>query len=682
MSTPAVLRLALAAVLAFALIAPTQSAHAVWTVSAGKITDNLNAVTFVDDVVFAAGEAGTILRSADAGATWDRVNSMPGHAITGMDFADNQNGWTVTRAGGVFRTSDGGQTWSLISNDLAGPLYVDEQMHGLRVLSSSAVVVVGGAQETQPAIWTSSTGAGIWGMPHLAGSYDPPSDAPPFPRDGLGFFYGIDAVSPTRAWAVGHDFSRIPNRAIVWRLDGGNWTEQSFSGETGAFFDVSFADADAGVAVGAAGRIRSTSDGGALWTARTSGTSVALRAVSIARGASSGWAVGNAGTILRTTDSGVTWVAQASGSSVHLRDVVAMDATRGVAVGDGGLIVRTTDGGMTWSAPAPPPAPVRVRVDGVNRFETALAAARLLYPASKPMPPGPDGRRTVIIASGADWPDALAASGLGGAHRSPVLLTLPNKLPAEVAEYIGGIQADRAIIVGGKGVVSEAVRAELASIVGGLPNVRRIGGGDRYATAHLIAGSTVSVTGRQAWDGTAFVATGGDFPDALAAAPLAARRGYPIYLAHPQGIDSTVLDAMVRTGVRRVFLLGATGAVSPATESRLRQRGITIAGRWGGTDRFETGRVIAERSLEHGLGVQDMALATGRDFPDAIAGGVVQGLTGSVLLLTESGALHDQTRHFLASNAGRIESIRFVGGTSVLSERVRDSAISAGTVQP
>ncbi len=142
MNLPAIVRLVLAVVLAFALVPPMPAAHAVWTIDAGKITVNLNAVAVADDVIFAAGEAGTILRSTDAGATWDRVNSATGHTITGIDFADSQNGWAVTLAGAVFRTTDGGQSWSLISNDLAGLFYVAEQMHGISALSTSVVAVV------------------------------------------------------------------------------------------------------------------------------------------------------------------------------------------------------------------------------------------------------------------------------------------------------------------------------------------------------------------------------------------------------------------------------------------------------------------------------------------------------------------------------------------------------------
>ncbi|MCL5887678.1 MAG: cell wall-binding repeat-containing protein [Actinobacteria bacterium] len=55
----------------------------------------------------------------------------------------------------------------------------------------------------------------------------------------------------------------------------------------------------------------------------------------------------------------------------------------------------------------------------------------------------------------------------------------------------------------------------------GNTNVERIKGDDRYKTADAVAARVIEVKGG-AFDGTAFVATGANFPDALAAAPLAA----------------------------------------------------------------------------------------------------------------------------------------------------------------
>jgi photosystem II stability/assembly factor-like uncharacterized protein len=60
--------------------------------------------------------------------------------------------------------------------------------------------------------------------------------------------------------------------------------------------------------------------------------------------------VGILGGIFNTTDGGATWTAQTSGTSVTLQDVDFVDATTGWAVGDDGEILNTTDGGATWVA--------------------------------------------------------------------------------------------------------------------------------------------------------------------------------------------------------------------------------------------------------------------------------------------------------------------------------------------
>ncbi len=313
-----------------------------------------------------------------------------------------------------------------------------------------------------------------------------------------------------------------------------------------------------------------------------------------------------------------------------------------------------------------------VPVEGKDRYATAIAAADIVYPGI--MPSGPDGNRTVVLASGENWPDALAASGLAGAHRAPLLLTKSTSLPTTVAQKIASLGANRVIIVGGTAAVSDAVATAAGQAVGGASRVSRIAGSHRYATANAIAAATVAVPGRTAWDGTAFVATGDNFPDALAVAPLAADKGYPLYLAAPTGISDATLAAMKAAGVKRVYLLGGTAAVSPLTESRIAGTGISVAGRWAGSDRFATGRVIAENSLNSGLTAREVALATGRNFPDALAGGVMQGLTGSIMVLTESTRLHAQAEAVLAANVSSIHEIRFVGGLSALAQDVRDRA--------
>ena len=66
-----------------------------------------------------------------------------------------------------------------------------------------------------------------------------------------------------------------------------------------------------------------------------------------------GLAVGRDGTILRTTDGGATWTIRASGSPSHLMGVALLPDLTAVAVGYGGVSLRSDDAGLTWSNSGP-----------------------------------------------------------------------------------------------------------------------------------------------------------------------------------------------------------------------------------------------------------------------------------------------------------------------------------------
>jgi len=64
--------------------------------------------------VFAVGERGTILHSADSGQTWDRAEVPAGTVatLTGLSFAaDGRHGWAVGHDALILATADGGKTW-------------------------------------------------------------------------------------------------------------------------------------------------------------------------------------------------------------------------------------------------------------------------------------------------------------------------------------------------------------------------------------------------------------------------------------------------------------------------------------------------------------------------------------------------------------------------------------------
>jgi putative cell wall-binding protein len=319
-----------------------------------------------------------------------------------------------------------------------------------------------------------------------------------------------------------------------------------------------------------------------------------------------------------------------------------------------------------------PPPPDDSPTPGDDRYGTSVGISEKAFPTG--LETDPEGYKTVVIATGVNWPDALGGASLAGALGSPMLLTQPNDLPADVANEVVRLGADRAIIIGGAAAVAAGVEADLAAL--GITEVERIAGATRYQTANLVAARTVGILG-DAYDGRALVATGRNFPDALAASPLAAAAGWPLFLSAPTtGLDADTQAAIDAADVTDAVILGGTGAVPTTVETQLTSLGITSE-RLAGASRYLTAIMIAEYGIaEAGLGWNGLAIATGRNFPDALAGGVLQGLDGSVILLTPGNTLDLDVADTLEDHRPEITLVRFLGGTAAVSQAVRDEVLA------
>jgi subtilisin family serine protease len=183
-------------------------------------------------------------------------------------------------------------------------------------------------------------------------------------------------------------------------------------------------------------------------------------------------------------------------------------------------------------------------VAGRDRYVTAVEASRRAFPG---------GAATVVLATGRNWPDAVAGSALAGVVDGPLLLTDQAAAPSVVLNEIRRLGATSVIVLGGERSVSSQVVSSLRGIVGA-GGVTRIAGADRYQTAALIAAEVIAR--HPSYDGKAFVASGANYPDALAAAPIATHRGWPVLLADPRG------DVSVPDEVTSVVVLGGEASVS------------------------------------------------------------------------------------------------------------------------
>jgi putative cell wall-binding protein len=153
---------------------------------------------------------------------------------------------------------------------------------------------------------------------------------------------------------------------------------------------------------------------------------------------------------------------------------------RGVSAAATALSVVVGAGTAVGAAATPAAATTGVtatRLQGGNRYATAAAVAQASFPS---------GATTAIVASGRDFPDALAGSYAAGRLRAPVLLTDPNQLSTETASALSAMHAAGVTLVGGTAAVSDNVASQLRAAG---YTVQRVAGGDRYATAAAVAQS-------------------------------------------------------------------------------------------------------------------------------------------------------------------------------------------------
>lgn len=129
------------------------------------------------------------------------------------------------------------------------------------------------------------------------------------------------------------------------------------------------------------------------------------------------------------------------------------------------------------------------RIAGLNRSEVSVNAAKVAIHDNRA-----DGK-TFVLASGYVWPDAVSAATLSGQYgaKAPVLLVQQNKLGADVAEYLAGFKGTttRVFISGGPATISDAVVAQVKSILGDNVKVSRNAGADRAQVSYNNAAETV-----------------------------------------------------------------------------------------------------------------------------------------------------------------------------------------------
>jgi len=314
--------------------------------------------------------------------------------------------------------------------------------------------------------------------------------------------------------------------------------------------------------------------------------------------------------------------------------------------------------GATLTVPASAAGVTFTTWAGADRYATAASVAYNAFPEGSP---------TVYVATGQNFPDALAAAPAAVADRAPILLVAQGSVPEATSTAIRNMGPTEIVVLGGPAAVSEPVLAELR----GIAPVTVVAGEDRFATAAAVSKRSFG-TG-----GVVHVAAGDTFADALVGGAAAGVKAGPQLLVTPDGVPAATRDELRRLQPSEVVVVGKVTA-SAAVRDQLAEATSAPVTLVGGADPYATSAAMADRLFPDTA--PGMVVATGRDYPDGLTGGALAGLRGQPLLLTPTIAPPPS----VLDAAWRLEPsfVVFVGGPAAIAEETVGLVVAWSALGP
>jgi putative cell wall-binding protein len=312
------------------------------------------------------------------------------------------------------------------------------------------------------------------------------------------------------------------------------------------------------------------------------------------------------------------------------------------------------------------------RLAGFDRDITAVLASVRTFDCHGCGNAGRDQAKAAVLSRDDTFADALGGSALAAQADGPLLLTGSKAMNASTMAELHRIltPGSTVYLLGGTQALSPAV--EKAVSANGFV-ARRVAGADRFATAVSIA-QTISPSGAPS---SVLVATGIDFPDALAAGAAAGALGISAESSTPAGAGAVVVlsNGAALPQSTRAYLAGlnptatkmygiggkAVTAVRSAFPSWQNGTQFTPL---SGADRYGTAAAVAGWFSYLPTSV---VVASGMNWPDALSGGAMAAHRGVPLLLTDPKVLPGPTGYYLGGKNNPITTATLVGGTAAIS---------------
>lgn len=262
-----------------------------------------------------------------------------------------------------------------------------------------------------------------------------------------------------------------------------------------------------------------------------------------------------------------------------------------------------------------------------------------------------------------------ARNGANGVHESTLY-----QAPSDAYVFSAGTLHYTMGLMGGAISPQQSIRSMTTNLFtryagGGVDaTVERAAGSDRYLTAVALSQRGFPNSGVP----VAYLAAGGNFPDALAAGPATKGEG-PVLLAPGTTIPQAVLDEIARLKPSKLVVVGSSAVVSDAVMNQASQAAGVTAVRDSGSDRYTTAAAVSRRAFPS-AGVPVAYVAVGDSFPDALSAGTAAAQLGGPVLLTAKNSLPAATKTELERL--KPQRIVVVGSSGVVSENVRSQMSS------
>jgi hypothetical protein len=337
----------------------------------------------------------------------------------------------------------------------------------------------------------------------------------------------------------------------------------------------------------------------------------------------------------------------------------------------------------------------------------------------------------VIVARQDEFPDALAAGPLADVVNAPILLIPSAAQEEEVPEIVltelrrlardddqwygryglclrtqkeidtqvvsvnGGPKrlGITVHIIGGTGVISEDQQEQIDDVRGVWDTVRWRGA-DRYQTAVAVADAVIDIVGRYSQGGppwftpptqiNAFLTTGTNFPDALAAGASAAQNDGVVLLTKGEEVEKFTeefvenLAQVIVDGRRNNPEIITVGG--PADRAAV-ARGFSVDQSYVGATRYETAALLARApfwgtpTLRYPFDA--VGVASGESFADAVVGGGYMANADGPLLLTRPNELPAASSDYLEDYSFTLDYAFLFGGKATISNAVASQMSAA-----